>query len=440
MIQSSFQVPSGFYWGTATSSQQVEGNNTNNNWWQWENEPGRIKQGHKAGLACDWWGGRWREDFDRAADSYQNAHRLSIEWSRVQPKPDIWDEQAFDHYRQMLSGLRQRGITPFVTLHHFSDPLWFMEMGGWENTDAPQIFAKYVTKTIESLKEYTSLWCTINEPNVYTSFAYVVGAFPPGKHDINAAFRVMTNMIRAHALAYHIIHNLQPESRVGIAIHHIDFHPLRSWFPLDTLVTNIYAGAINNAFTNTLVDGTLRFVVMRASIPEARGTQDYLGLNYYTREYVRFNPAKAGELFGERTFARNADLSDGGFTANEPDGFYNAIHWATRYGLPIIIAENGIECADDHIRPRYIIQHIHQMMRSMQEGIPIQGYFHWSLVDNFEWERGWTQRFGLWELDNITQERRKRKSADLFTAICKNGTLTHEMVSQFAPEVFNLLK
>jgi len=209
---------------------------------------------------------------------------------------------------------------------------------------------------------------------------------------------------------------------------------------LDTLVTNIYSGAINNAFTNTLVDGTLRFVVMRASIPEARGTQDYLGLNYYTREYVRFNPAKAGELFGERTFARNADLSDGGFTANEPDGFYNAIHWATRYGLPIIIAENGIECADDHIRPRYIIQHIHQMMRSMQEGIPIQGYFHWSLVDNFEWERGWTQRFGLWELDNITQERRKRKSADLFTAICKNGTLTHEMVSQFAPEVFNLLK
>jgi beta-glucosidase len=435
VVQSTFHTPKGFYWGTATASHQVEGNNINNNWWAWENEAGRIKNGDRSGLACDWWGGRWGEDFDRVADTHQNSHRLSIEWSRVQPKPDTWDDEALEHYRQMLDGLRRRKITPMVTLHHFTDPLWFSELGGWENDTAPQIFAKYVTRVIEALKGDTSLWCTINEPNVYTAFAYAVGSFPPGKQDIGAAFRVLANMVRAHALAYRIIHNLQPEARVGIAIHHIDFHPARPWFPLDTLATNLQSSLVNDAFLNTLTDGILRFVVMQASIPEAKGTQDFVGLNYYTRQFVRFNLTKAGELFGERFFAADADLSDTGFIANEPEGFYDSIHWAARYGLPIMITENGVECADDHLRPRYMIQHIHQMIRAMQEGLPIQGYYHWSLVDNFEWERGWTQSFGLWELDPKTQKRRKRKSADLFASICREGTLTADMVAQFAPEL-----
>ena len=132
MAQATFHFPVGFLWGTATAAYQVEGNNTNSNWWAWEKEPGRIVQGHKSGLACDWWGGRWREDFDRAAEGGQNAHRLSIEWSRIQPTPDHWDENALDRYRDMVRGLAERGMTPVVTLHHFSDPLWLAEKGGWE--------------------------------------------------------------------------------------------------------------------------------------------------------------------------------------------------------------------------------------------------------------------------------------------------------------------
>ena len=128
-ITAAYHFPRGFLWGAATSSHQVEGNNTNNNWYTWEQIPGKIRDGSQSGLACDWWGGRWKEDFDRAVETGQNAHRLSIEWSRIQPEPDRWDEQALDYYREIIRGLIERNLTPCVTLHHFTDPLWLT--AGW---------------------------------------------------------------------------------------------------------------------------------------------------------------------------------------------------------------------------------------------------------------------------------------------------------------------
>src|SRR3972149_1557644 len=181
MAHATFHFPRNFIWGTATSSHQVEGNNTNNNWWAWEQEPGRIIQGHKSGPACDWWGGRWREDFARAAETGQNAHRFSIEWSRIQPTPDRWDEEALDRYREMLRGLIERNMTPMVTLHHFTDPLWLEEKGGWESPEVATYFGKFVRKTVEALQEYCTLWCTINEPNVFATFGYASKEFPPGR-------------------------------------------------------------------------------------------------------------------------------------------------------------------------------------------------------------------------------------------------------------------
>src|SRR5512139_3354300 len=171
-IQASYHFPRGFLWGTATAAHQVEGNNTNNQWWQWEQD------GHtdgKSGLACDWWGGRWREDFDRAAETGQNAHRLSVEWSRIQPSPDRWDEEALDRYIEMLRGLQEREITPFVTLHHFTDPLWLVEMGGWQNEIVVEKFEAFVRKVVGSLKDYVSYWFTLNEPNVYATEMHLLG-------------------------------------------------------------------------------------------------------------------------------------------------------------------------------------------------------------------------------------------------------------------------
>ncbi|HSL28496.1 MAG TPA: family 1 glycosylhydrolase [Anaerolineales bacterium] len=438
MVQATYHFPRGFLWGTATAAHQVEGNNTNNQWWKWEQE------GHTngtSGLAADWWGGRWKEDFDRAAEGGQNAHRLSVEWSRIQPTPETWNEDALERYRAMLRGLRDRGITPLITLHHFSDPLWFYERDGWEHTEAVALFEKFVRKTVEALKEYCTLWCTINEPNVYALSGYVAGDFPTRHRGIRVAYLVLANLLRAHASTYHAIHQIQPEARVGYAHHHRPMVTKRSWFPLDILMRKIRYTGVNMAFPSGISTGTMSTPIGSLRVPEAKGTQDYLGLNYYSVDTISFHPGKPGELFTHSQFPADGDLSETKFIANIPEGLFETIKWAVqRYpNLPLLITENGVEDAHDRIRPRYLAQHVHQMWRAVNFNWPVKGYFHWSLVDNFEWERGWTQRFGLWELDVATQKRTKRPSADLYAEICKENGLSSEMVQKYCPEVFDKL-
>jgi beta-glucosidase len=432
-----YHFPKGFLWGAATASHQVEGNNTNNNWWKWEQEGHTV---HKSGLACDWWGGRWREDFDRAAETGQNAHRLSVEWSRIQPTPDRWDEDALEKYRAMLRGLKERGMMPMVTLHHFSNPLWLEEMQGWETGAVIPLFEKFVRKTVGALKEYCTLWCTINEPNVYALSGYANGAFPPGVNDFKRAVQVEANMLRGHAVAYRTIHEIQPEARVGYALHYRPMVP-RSWSPLDKLMRNMRYSGINMAFPSGISTGVLKSPVGNISIPEAKGTQDYLGINYYSQDTISFNIANQKELFTHSGFPEDADFSENKFIANIPEGFYDSLKWAVRTypDLPIIVSENGVEDSTDKMRPRYLAQHIHQMWRGVNFNWPIKGYFHWSLVDNFEWERGWTQRFGLWGLDPETQKRTKRPSADLYADICHENGLSSEMVAKYCPEVMEKL-
>ncbi|HNK63589.1 MAG TPA: family 1 glycosylhydrolase [Anaerolineales bacterium] len=438
MPQGTYHFPKGFLWGTATAAHQVEGNNTNNNWHAWE-ETGHTAA--KSGLAADWWGGRWREDFDRAAETGQNAHRLSVEWSRIQPTPDTWDEDAIEKYRAMLRGLRERGITPMVTLHHFTDPLWLTEKGGWETADVIPLFEKFVSKTVNALKEYCSLWCTVNEPTGYVLNGYIntgVDSFPPGKQDLKLAMQVQTNMIRGHAAAYHAIHLIQPEARVGFAHHHRPMLPYHSWSPLDQWLAKAFNTAINFSFPLALADGVMRSPVGSANIPEAKGTQDYFGFNYYTQEFVTFDLGEASTLFGRHFYRKDAKRSDHDFIAIEPEGMYDGLKWVTRNfpNLPIIVSENGINSADDSLRPGYMVQHIHQMWRAVNFNWPVKGYFHWSLVDNFEWSFGWKHRFGLWGLDTETQKRIRRASVDLYAEICKENGFSSEMVQKYCPDVF----
>jgi len=437
-IQAAYHFPRGFLWGTATAAHQVEGNNTNNQWWMWE------QTGHTngtSGLAADWWGGRWKEDMDRAAETGQNAHRFSVEWSRIQPTPDTWDEDALERYRNMLRGMRERGITPMITLHHFSDPLWFYEMDSWENDEAPALFEKFVRKTVEALKEYCTLWCTINEPNVYALSGYVTGDFPTRHRGLNVAMQVMANMLRGHARAYRAIHEIQPECRVGYAHHHRPMVAKRTWNPLDVLMRNLRFHGLNMAFPSALSTGVMRTPLAKFNIPEAKGTQDFIGLNYYSVDTISFNLTKRSELFTHSSYPDDADFSATRFIANIPEGLFETIKWAVRSypNLPILITENGVEDHDDKMRPRYIAQHIHQAWRAVNFNWPVKGYFHWSLVDNFEWERGWTQRFGLWGLDVDTQKRIRRPSVDLYAEICRENGLTSEMVQKYCPEVFEKL-
>jgi beta-glucosidase len=439
MPQATFHFPRGFLWGTATSSHQVEGNNTNNNWWSWENQPGRILNDEKSGLACDWWNGRWKEDFDRAVEMGQNAHRFSIEWSRVQPAPDRWDENALDRYRDMLRGLIDRNLTPIVCLHHFSNPLWVEEKGGWENPEIINWFIRYVSKIVEAVKEYTSMWLTINEPNVLLTCAYASNEFPPGKNSRSSTIHALNNLVQAHAGAYRSIHKSQPQARVGITINVRPFNPYRAWSPLDHWSAKMINSFFNESFIGALTTGKIHLPFYKKRVHEVRNTLDFLGINYFTRQQVSFYLLKAKDLFGRRFFSKELELSDTGFLANDPPGIFQVIKWGRKFNLPMIITENGIEDADDHIRPGYLIQHLHQVWRAVNFNWQVKGYFHWTLVDNFEWERGWTQRFGLWELDVETQVRKKRPSADLYAEICRENGISTEMVEKYCPAITKIL-
>jgi len=296
------------------------------------------------------------------------------------------------------------------------------------------LFNKYVEKVVDALKDFVDLWCTINEPNVYTAEGYLWGIYPPGKSDIKAATTVLSNLVRAHALAYSTIHTIQPEARVGIAVHHAPMHPKRRWFPLDYWITNFLSYTWNDSFPKAATTGILKFLGKKISIPEAAKTLDYFGFNYYDTQEVKFIP-KAADFFSKRTYPKDAEVSEHGDFACYPPGFFESLRWAKGYGLPIYITENGIEDAADAIRPRYLLQHIHQLWRGVNFNWQVKGYFHWSLVDNFEWQAGWSERFGLWALDIKTQERTKRKSAELYEAICKENGITPEMIRKYAPEV-----
>jgi beta-glucosidase len=439
MAEAVHTFPKNFLWGAATAGYQVEGNSTNTDFWEWEQMPGRIAQGHTSGRACDWWeGGRWREDFDRAAADGHTAHRLSVEWSRIQPAPDRWDVEALDRYRQMVAGLRERGLTPLVTLHHFVNPPWAAsaQRNIWETGEAAGLFEQYVRKVVTALGDHVSFWATINEPNAYMYQGWVNGAFPPGKKNMLLATRVAENLLKAHLAAYRAIHELQPHALVGLPIHFRPIEPAQPGFAPDRWVARTQFNLFSSLFPDAVRTGKLRQIMRPAlSIPQAKGTLDYMALNYYTADVARFDLTQAAELFGRRSFPEGAEVDDAQVYASHPPGFFWSLKWAHDLHLPIFVTENGIGDAADRLRPRYLLTHLRQLWRAVNFNWDVRGYFHWSLVDNFEWDRGWTHRFGLYALDTETQARTPRASARLYAEICKTGTLSSELVGRYAPEL-----
>ena len=439
MIEARYTFPDGFQWGTATSSHQVEGDNENNDWWMWEQEPDRILHGHRSGKACNWWGGLWQEDFDRAVETGQNAHRFSLEWSRIEPTPAVWDEAALEVYREMVAGAIERGLKPMVTLNHFSLPIWVSERGGWLAEEIPSWFERFVRKVVKTFVDFEINWITINEPNVLLFESYGSGRFPPGETNIRNWPKVIKHMLQAHAKAYHAIHEIQKEAQVGISHHFRGFLPRNPKNPFDRVSAGLRDTHFNDLFPRAATDGKVRLFHWRFSVPEAARTQDFIGLNYYTSEASTFNPLRPRTLFEEGAIPESFEKSPSGLIGNDPEGFFHALRWAHQYQLPIYVTENGIEDADDLLRPQYLVEHLHKLWKAVSFNWKIKGYFHWSLVDNFEWERGWTQRWGLWELDTANQARKKRTSADLYMEVCRRNSVSSEMVSRYAPNSFSKL-
>ncbi len=425
------RFPKEILWGVATAAHQVEGGCDNNNWSHWEKQTNargqpRIKNDDKAGMACDHWN-RYSQDIRLMKELGVKAYRFSVEWSKLEPRRGEFDDAAFAHYLDLCDALFEAGISPVVTLHHFTHPLWFHESGAFEKRENIEPFARFCEEVFGRLRSRVKMWCTINEPAVFATQGYFTGLFPPGRKDLQQTGEVLVNLLEAHAVVYRRLKALPggAEARIGLAKSIFQFEPWRRASLLDWMVT----GAVNRLFNDCLLDGlrTGKFrlhipglVRVKRSLPDARGSLDFVGLNYYSHLHarVRLDPKEPFEL----RYRQGDTMTDMPYVIY-PEGFYRALHQVATLGVPIYVTENGIADAKDDRRALFIRRYLYAMHRAILAGCDIQGYFYWSLMDNFEWSEGYSMRFGLYEVDFKTQERRLREGAKPFLQAIRGGSL-----------------
>ncbi|MEK7520215.1 MAG: glycoside hydrolase family 1 protein [Patescibacteria group bacterium] len=423
------KFPDGFLWGAATAAHQVEGGNRND-WSEWEKQnaerlarEAERKFGHLpnwndikiqaqnpanyiSSRACDHYN-RYEADFDIAKSLGHTAHRFSLEWSRIEPEEGKWDEKEIEHYRKVIHALRARGIEPFVTLWHWTNPVWIRNMGGWENKKTEGFFLRYVEKIIEEFGNEIHFWLVINEPNIYAGMSYVQGDFPPCVRNMWRANRVMQNLVRTNNRAYVLLHEkLGNRIMVGSA------HNLISHLPYnkDSLLDKLSSWFLNN-------------VRNFRSFGWARGHQDFIGINYYHLEKIQFVLFGKRRWYFFRTHVNQDNVTDMNWEIY-PEGIYNFLLNMKKYKLPIFITENGLADTTDDRREDYIKSHLQWVHKAISEGADVRGYLYWSLLDNFEWDKGFWPRFGLVEVDYKTMERRIRPSAYAYANICKENAVT----------------
>ena len=389
------RFPKNFYFGTATSAHQIEGNNTHNDWWKAEQE-GKLP--YKSGAAADSYS-RYEEDFDLAKQMHTNAHRFSIEWSRIEPEEGKFNEKEIEHYHKVIRALRDRDIEPFVTLHHFTNPTWFSDKGGWANKKAPIYFERYTRFVADRIGEDVRYWITINEPLIINSAGYLSGRWPPfRRHDIRGFFRANLHMTEAHKRAYTTIHHIVSQAQVGIAKNNND----------------IEAGGGFLYIANTLLAFVVSYFKNFLFLDRIRNHQDFIGLNYYNHYHISV-------LRG--LYQGGGEQSDFGCEIY-PEGIYHVSkELYNRYKKSIYIMENGIADSTDQKRSAFIRDHLLWLQKAIEEGVDVRGYFHWSLLDNFEWTEGFTKRFGLVAVDFETQKRTLRPSANIYGEIARTKTL-----------------
>lgn len=402
------KFPENFYWGAATASYQVEGGIENCDWAKAARE-GKVPQ---AGKLADHYH-RYEKDFDIAKELGHNAHRFSIEWARIEPEEGEFDEAEIKHYREVLTALRDRNLEPFVTLWHFTLPLWFSESGGFERKDAPQIFARYCEYVVSQLGDLCSNFSTMNEPNVYATHGYLYGAWPPfkrarvfgkkiGKEDGTSEktgasvafkhffsyFNVERQLVKSHIEAYKKIKSTSPKAVVSIVKH-------------------VHVFVANENWINGRLAMLMRYFQTHRFVSRLKGKYDELGLNYY----------RATDFGGNRNYLHTDMLWKA-----YPSGIRHALLSLARYNKPIFVAEAGIADEDDDLRAQYVELQVKAIGKAISEGADVRGHMYWSLLDNYEWALGTGKRFGLVAIDYQTLERKIRPSAYVYKEIIeRNG-------------------
>ncbi len=428
--------PVGFLWGVSTSAHQFEGRNTWNQWSTWE-RLGRIRSGDRNRDACDWWR-ESRRDLELCRELGLTAIRISVDWARFEPREGAWNRDTVHRYRSLLNDIRQAGMRPFVTLHHFTHPQWFEEQGAFLGRVSAERFAIFAERVVAELGDLCADWVTLNEPNVYAAFGYMFGEFPPGlRYKVRDCAIVMTNMHRGHTLAYERIHRLQANSSVGLATNWVEFQAATN-SASDRLLEFLYDAAFNRSSLQLLRCGSLPFPFgsLAPEVPEVMGKIDFVGLNVYNRLHVRTPWDEASRKTGGVFVPRDVPQGDHGvelpYGEAFPDGIVSAAQEYAALKVPLYVMENGVPDRTDRIRPWVLVQSVQRVQSLIERGIDLRGYFHWSLVDNFEWNEGWTLRFGLYELNPRTQERTARGSASIYRDIIRQNGLAEEQLQRFA--------
>lgn len=419
------KFPDGFLWGAATSSHQVEGDSKNNDWWKWESE-GKVKE--PSGKACSQYG-LFKNDFKLAKSLNHNAHRFSLEWSRIEPEQGKFNQGALNHYKEVIKTLRSLGITPIVTINHFTLPLWFYEKGGWIGKRGAYIFANFAEEVAREFGEDVEYWLTINEPVGNIHSAYVTGEWPPGRKSTKEAGKAFVALLKAHSLAYKAVHKVYkekgwPAPKVSMAQFTLIYSPCRVKSLSDALAAKMRNYYVNKLFIEALIKGWCIAPGMPLTRLPLKRSLDFIGLNYYTRDYVHLAKLLPLNVFGYIcSLLHHKDSGKRNFLQWEiyPEGLYRILMEFKQYGLPVLITENGICTDNDNERIDFIKEHLGQVTRAIKDGAPVFGYLHWSLIDNFEWTHGYGPRFGLVEVDYATQGRIVKPSARIYADIIKRG-------------------
>ncbi len=403
--------PEGFLWGTATAAYQVEGNNEHTDWWQWEKDnPTRVRE--PSGLAVDHYH-RYEADLDMAATLGTKLYRFSIEWARVVPHENAIDRHELEHYGNMLRACRARGLKTMVTLHHFTIPEWLKEKGGWEWSGAASAFRDFARLVATEYLDLVDYWITINEPMVIVSQGYVTAVWAPAKRNYFSAYVVYRHLVSAHKQAYRAIHEVAEKQKKNVLVGAANNLISLSAYNRHRFADRWYVWLMDRIWNHAFIDAT-------------KGCHDYLGVNYYFHQ--RIDPGKKrimGVIVDIREEQR--DMSDIGWEVF-PAGLFDALLDISNYKLPIIITENGIATKNDDRRARYIVSYIKELYHTIAAGIDVRGYCYWSLLDNFEWEKGFGASFGLIEVKQPTLERSFKPSAKIYGMIAKENGIPHELL------------
>jgi beta-glucosidase len=425
-MSAALTFPADFVFGVATSAYQVEGG-IENDWSAWERAGKLHDPTARCGRAC----GHWERFFDDIAlieGVGATAYRFSIEWARVEPRRGEWNDEAWAGYRARAEALVKKGIRPVVTLHHFTHPSWFHAETPWTEPSCLPAWRRYVERCAEVLEGLDVALITLNEPNVLLMGAYLAGLMPPGLKDGRAMYAAFVNMVRAHVIAREafLARARGKPLTMGISQHLQVFAPERRWHPLDQALTRLAERNFNHAFLEALTTGTLAIQMPglaagKTRIDGAEKSQDFLGLNYYTRSHLKFVAGPPFVAFGFKD-AHQRGLTDIGWEYY-PEGFGFVLGQAKRYGLPIWVTENGLDDRTGVRRTRFLYDHWKTLLEARARGVDVTHYLHWSLMDNFEWLEAYGPRFGLYRVDFQTLERHETEACEYFRQVATTRRL-----------------